>query len=82
MENSVRFPNPKLLKLTFAFLIAAVAASFAQNSSTPQNVVFSTTTYEAPAFYATFPLPDKDKGRRQVLFRGHHAEQWWKDYLA
>src|SRR5260370_17580625 len=52
----------RLLRLSLAFLIVAAAVSFAQNSATPQNVEFSSTTYEAPAFYATFPVPDKDKG--------------------
>src|SRR5258708_13592807 len=56
-ETSMRF-----LRLTFAFLLLALAAAFAQTSATPQNVEFSTSTYEAPAFYATFPVPDKDKG--------------------
>lgn len=51
----------RFLKLTFAFVILALATAFAQNSATPQNVVFSASTYEAPAFYATYPMPDKDK---------------------
>ena len=49
----------RFLKLTLAFLILAVAASLAQNSASPQNITFSTTSYEAPAFYATYPVPDK-----------------------
>ena len=51
----------RFLKLPFALLILTAAAAFAQNSATPQNVVFSTATFEAPAFYATYPMPDKDK---------------------
>ena len=52
----------RILKLSFTFLMLAVATSFAQNAAAPQNVVFSATTYESPAFYATYPVPDKDKG--------------------
>jgi len=51
----------RFLKPSFAFVILALAAAFAQNSATPQNVTFSTSVYEAPAFYATYPMPDKDK---------------------
>src|SRR5260370_1127204 len=61
-KQSVRCLRPTFLRLTFVLLILAVAAAFAQNSATPQNVEFSTTIYEAPAFYATFPVPDKGKG--------------------
>jgi len=57
-----RFQKPRFVRLTIAFLTLAVAAGFTQNAAMPQNVEFSTTTYEAPAFYATFPVPDKDKG--------------------
>jgi len=55
MESLMRF-----LKLTLAFLLIAVVAGFAQKSASPQNVVFSAATYEAPAFYAMYPTPDKD----------------------
>jgi hypothetical protein len=48
------------LGLTFAFLTLAVAASVAQTSRPPQSIAFSTTTYEAPAFLATFPASDQD----------------------
>jgi hypothetical protein len=47
------------LKLWFAFVALAVATSLAQNSASLQNISFGTTTYEAPAFYANFPVPDK-----------------------
>ncbi len=50
----------RLLRLTFVFLLLAVAAGFAQSTSAPQNVAFSATTYEAPAFTANYPVPDKD----------------------
>ncbi|HWY19618.1 MAG TPA: hypothetical protein VNX26_00260 [Candidatus Acidoferrum sp.] len=58
----MNFLKPRFLKLSFAFFMLAVAAASAQSSAAPQNVEFSSTTYEAPAFYATFPVPDKDKG--------------------
>jgi hypothetical protein len=50
----------RFLKLTFAVLMLAMGTGLAQNPATLQNIAFSTTAYEAPAFYATFPLPDKD----------------------
>jgi hypothetical protein len=45
----------KFLRLTLVFLMLAVAAGSAQN------IEFATKAYEAPAFSATFPVPDKDK---------------------
>ena len=45
----------KFLRLTLVFLMLAVAAGSAQS------IEFATKAYEAPAFSATFPLPDKDK---------------------
>lgn len=50
---------PGFLRLPFVFLMLAVVAGFAQNAASPQNVAFSTATYEAPAFTATYPVPDK-----------------------
>ncbi len=55
----MRFLNMRFLKLTLAFLMLAVAAGAAQNSASLQNITFSATSYEAPAFYATYPVPDK-----------------------
>jgi hypothetical protein len=49
----------RFLKLTFAFFILAVAAGLAQNSASANSIVFSSTAYEAPSFYATYPVPDK-----------------------
>jgi hypothetical protein len=58
----MRFLKQRFLILAFAVL--AVAAGFAQTAAVPQNVLrniaFSSTTYEAPAFYANFPVPDKN----------------------
>ena len=45
----------KFLRLTLAFLVLAVAGAWAQS------LEFATTTYDAPAFSATYPVPDKDK---------------------
>jgi hypothetical protein len=45
----------RFLKLTLVFLLLAVAVGVAQD------IQFSTTAYEAPAFYATYPVPDNDK---------------------
>ena len=45
----------KFLRLTFAFFILAVAAASAQS------LEFTKAPYDAPAFSATFPVPDKDK---------------------
>jgi len=39
----------------------AVAAASAQNAASVRNVEFTTTAYAAPAFSATYPVPDKDK---------------------
>src|ERR1700730_3641223 len=58
----MRFLRSRFLKLSITFLLPGCAAGFAQNAASPQNVVFSTTTYESPAFYATYPVPDKEKG--------------------
>ena len=55
----MRFRKPALLRLTFTVLLLAVAACFAQNTPSQPNIVFSTTAYEAPSFYATYPVPDK-----------------------
>ncbi len=55
----MKFLSPTYLRRTFTFLLLAAAAGFAQNSSSPQNIAFSTSTYEAPAFTATYPVPDK-----------------------
>lgn len=57
----MRFPKLKVVELSFVFMVVAAAAVVAQNSASPQKVVFSTSVYEAPAFYATYPIPDKDK---------------------
>jgi hypothetical protein len=46
---------PRLALFFLIFLMVAVAAGSAQN------IEFSAKAYEAPAFSATFPLPDKDK---------------------
>jgi hypothetical protein len=56
-----RFQKPRFLRLKFAFLTLAVAAVLAQNSSSAQSLEFTKTTYDAPAFSATYPVPDKDK---------------------
>src|SRR5260370_14477847 len=45
----------KFLRLTLAFLMLAVAAASAQS------LEFAKATYDAPAFSATYPVPDKDK---------------------
>jgi hypothetical protein len=50
---------PGFLRLSFASLTLAVVVCFAQNPASPQNVAFSTTIYEAPAFTASYPVPDK-----------------------
>ena len=55
----MRFLRPNFPRLTFAFLLLAAATGFAQTSSAPQNIAFSPSTYEAPAFIATYPVPDK-----------------------
>jgi len=44
----------RFLRMTLVFLTLAVAASAAQN------LEFAATPYEAPAFLATFPVPDKN----------------------
>src|SRR5579863_1556643 len=49
----------RFLKLTFVFFTLAVAGGLAQNSASAQSIVFSSTAYEAPSFYATYPVPDK-----------------------
>ena len=56
-----RFQKPGFLRLKFAFLTLAVFAVFAQYSSSAQSLEFTKTTYDAPAFSATYPVPDKDK---------------------
>src|SRR5260370_13239251 len=43
------------LRLTLAFLMLAVAAASAQS------LEFTKGTYDAPAFSATYPVPEKDK---------------------
>jgi hypothetical protein len=49
----------RFLRLSFVFLMLAVAAGFAQNTASLQNIAFASSAYEAPAFYATYPVPDK-----------------------
>lgn len=49
-------------RLTLAFLFLAVAAG------TAQRIEFATTPYEAPAFTATFPLPDPGKDKPGVSY--------------
>jgi hypothetical protein len=51
----------RFLKLTLVFFMLAAAATSAQNAASVRNMEFTTTTYDAPAFSATFPVPDKDK---------------------
>jgi len=51
----------RFLKLTLVVFILAVAAASAQNAASVRNMEFTTTTYDAPAFSATYPVPDKDK---------------------
>jgi hypothetical protein len=55
----MRSSRSRFLRCTLTFLALAVAGAFAQNAAAPQNIAFSTTNYEAPAFYATYPVPDK-----------------------
>jgi hypothetical protein len=55
----MKFLSPRFLKQTFTFLLLASAGGFAQDSLPPQNIAFSTSTFEAPAFTATYPVPDK-----------------------
>jgi hypothetical protein len=56
-----RLQTLRFLRLTFAFITLAVSAVFAQNSSSAQSLEFTKTTYDSPAFSATYPVPDKDK---------------------
>jgi hypothetical protein len=51
----------RILKLTLIFLMLAVAAASAQNAASVRNMEFTSSTYDAPAFSATYPVPDKDK---------------------
>ena len=51
----------KFLRPILAFLLLAVAVCTAQTSSTPQSIKFSSSEYEAPAFYATYPVPENDR---------------------
>jgi len=50
----------RFLRRSLAFFLVAVVASLAQKSASPQHVVLSTTSYEAPAFYANYPASEKD----------------------
>jgi hypothetical protein len=51
----------QFLKLMFPVLMLTTGTGLAQNAASPQPAAFNTTAYEAPAFYATFPAPDKNR---------------------
>jgi len=51
----------RFLRPILALPVLAVAVCTAQTASTPQSIKFSSSEYEAPAFYATYPAPDSDR---------------------